>query len=345
MNASSTPSTIKTNDYLHVVTQIREILRKAKTKSAISSDDHFIDMYWQIGRCMYQYVDTDKTRYGKLFAKRLAQDVGVDRTDLIRSLQFFREYHVKDARSKLTWTHYRVLMTVKDLQIRRELEQRALRETWSSRQLMAHSAQYKKPAHKKTTEQQNQTESPEFKIGWLYTYRIIRDHNSLSKFWIDLGFNLRLRVPETEHVHENDIVSANWENGRILLQEMLGLEEKLLFTYGATIEKLGQDGSLSLEIDCGFGILFRHKIWLKGLQTIFVDPAKNKRAVTFLERKLAPGQKIVIKMFWEEGQRPAANIFYHQEEKKFSAIAKNGICLNTEMLEIKFRKQTLNYLH
>ncbi|MBF0483399.1 MAG: hypothetical protein HQL25_01720 [Candidatus Omnitrophica bacterium] len=331
-----------------VVAQIQEIVKKSNSRSASKNgEDHLIEMYWQIGRCIYQHVlDRKKTSYGKYFSIKLAKDVKLARPELIRALQFFREYHVKDAKSKLTWTHYKILLTIKDLTLRKELEQQAITEHWTSRQLIAKTANYKNSlkqnkVQKKElipTSSDNNNNPAELKLGWLYTYQILRDRHSSSKFWIDLGFDMRLRVPENISVQDGDITSASWDNGKIQLQGMLGLEKELLYTYGATIEKILDTGALAIEIDCGFGILLRKKIFLAGTMPILSDPKKGSRAMNFLNRKLSTGQKIVLKMLWGDGTQPEAIVFYHPDAKKYTDIVKEGLCINEAIIDRSARK-------
>ena len=70
----------------------------------------------ETGRLINEHVLLFKERadHGAGTIQRLADDVKVDRTVLLRCVQFVRDIPIFAGRRKLTWAHYRVLIPVTD---------------------------------------------------------------------------------------------------------------------------------------------------------------------------------------------------------------------------------------
>lgn len=97
----------------------------------------------------------DRAEYGAEIIKNLAKELnsqygkGYTKTNLYNFYSFYKTYpeifHSESGKSdvKLTWTHYRVLLQVKDEKARKWYEKEALRETWSVKTLQRNiSSQY-----------------------------------------------------------------------------------------------------------------------------------------------------------------------------------------------------------
>lgn len=97
----------------------------------------------------------DRAEYGAEIIKKLAKELnsqygkGYTKTNLYNFYSFYKTYpeifHSESGKSdvKLTWTHYRVLLQVKDEKARKWYEKEALRETWSVKTLQRNiSSQY-----------------------------------------------------------------------------------------------------------------------------------------------------------------------------------------------------------
>ena len=89
-----------------------------------------------------------KNNYGYSIIKRLAVDIGFKKRLLFEILQFYNIYPKMHAlRAQLSWTHYNVLIRVKDGKEREFYEEKTIVNMWSTREL---ETQIEKEAYKKS---------------------------------------------------------------------------------------------------------------------------------------------------------------------------------------------------
>lgn len=103
-----------------------------------------VQAYWTIGKLIVEHEQNGEKRaeYGKgvleSLAARLTREFGrgYDASNLRYMRLFFQNFPIRDAlRHELQWTHYRLLVKVKDETARMWYMNEAANETWSTRQL------------------------------------------------------------------------------------------------------------------------------------------------------------------------------------------------------------------
>ncbi len=103
-----------------------------------------VQAYWQIGRIIVEHEQEGNLRsgYGKSvlqeLSNRLTEEFGKGFS--VRTLQQMKKFYVmfpntNALRSQLTWTHYRLLLSVENEQARQWYMNEAVASAWSSRQL------------------------------------------------------------------------------------------------------------------------------------------------------------------------------------------------------------------
>ena len=94
--------------------------------------------YWNIGKHIYEHLldYSDRADYGDSLFKILAKQLNIRAQVLYTAVQFYKTYpKILPARAILTWSHYRILITVQDEEKRKEYERRVLEENLSTREL------------------------------------------------------------------------------------------------------------------------------------------------------------------------------------------------------------------
>ena len=99
--------------------------------------------YWKVGELIVRRQGgKERAEYGNRLIETLAPELtrrfgkSMDARELRRIRQFFLTYQNWDALSpELGWTHYRILIGVKDEVARSWYQQEAVAETWTTRQL------------------------------------------------------------------------------------------------------------------------------------------------------------------------------------------------------------------
>ena len=130
--------------YEDIYSEIKETLLSSRNKAYSAVNFTMVQAYWQIGRIIVEHEQDGKMRadYGRSILQklsaRLTEDFGKGFS--VRTLQQMKKFYVmfpntNALRSQLTWTHYRLLLSVEDDRARQWYMDEAISSAWSSRQL------------------------------------------------------------------------------------------------------------------------------------------------------------------------------------------------------------------
>ena len=130
--------------YDDLYTEIKETLLASRQQAYAAINFAMVKSYWDIGRIIVEHEQSGSLRaeYGKHtlqeLSERLTKEFGKGFT--VRTLQQMKKFYVlfpntNALRSQLTWTHYRLLMTVENVKAREWYMNEAVAGAWSSRQL------------------------------------------------------------------------------------------------------------------------------------------------------------------------------------------------------------------
>lgn len=126
------------------VGEIKGIIDKAREGAVRSVNFSRVQMYWNIGRRIFEEEQQGKERaeYGSYLIKRLAERLepeygsGFGMRQLKFCRQFYRLYPIGNAlRSQLNWTQYRLLIQISNAYKREYYELEAVNNGWNSREL------------------------------------------------------------------------------------------------------------------------------------------------------------------------------------------------------------------
>lgn len=130
--------------YEDIYSEIKETLLLSRNQAYSAVNFAMVQAYWQIGRIIVEHEQNGNARadYGKAvlqeLSSRLTKDFGKGFS--VRTLQQMKKFYVmfpntNALRSQLTWTHYRLLLSVENEQARQWYMDEAIASAWSSRQL------------------------------------------------------------------------------------------------------------------------------------------------------------------------------------------------------------------
>lgn len=130
--------------YEDIYSEIKETLLSSRNQAYSAVNFAMVQAYWQIGRIIVEHEQGGNMRanYGKSvlqeLSARLTKDFGKGFS--VRTLQQMKKFYVmfpntNSLRSQLTWTHYRLLLSVENEQARQWYMNEAIASAWSSRQL------------------------------------------------------------------------------------------------------------------------------------------------------------------------------------------------------------------
>jgi len=125
------------------LTDVKQIIDSARRNAVRSVDSCRVQMYWHIGRRIFEEEQQGKERadYGTYLIKSLAQTLepeygsGFSVRQLEMCRQFYRLYPIANAvRSQLNWTQYRMLIQINDPEKREYYELESVHNAWTARE-------------------------------------------------------------------------------------------------------------------------------------------------------------------------------------------------------------------
>ena len=122
---------------------VKDILRQARSRLYRNIQSEMVYAYWQIGKMIFEKQGgRERAKYGEGIIKELSIKLtkdfgkGFTKRNLWTMRQFYLLFPIVHAlRAQLSWTHYRLLMEVKDDKAREFYYNEAIKANWSTRQL------------------------------------------------------------------------------------------------------------------------------------------------------------------------------------------------------------------
>lgn len=124
--------------------EVRQIIDEARSNAVRSVDFCRVQMYWNIGRRIFEEEQQGKDRaeYGSYLIKNLAENLepeygsGFSIRQLERARKFYRLYSIASAlRTQLNWSQYKLLISIDDSDKREYYELEAVNNCWTGREL------------------------------------------------------------------------------------------------------------------------------------------------------------------------------------------------------------------
>jgi endonuclease YncB( thermonuclease family) len=118
-----------------LVTDIRGLITGGRQEAQRATNIALISTYWKVGERLISEKLTENAGYGDAVMDKLAESLDIDRSTLVRSVQFAKAYPKGAPQNNLTWSHYRLLLTVQTAKERQYYQDRVVREHWTREQL------------------------------------------------------------------------------------------------------------------------------------------------------------------------------------------------------------------
>jgi hypothetical protein len=247
-----------------LITTIQDEIVKGKERIEQTIENEKTVTYWNIGKHIHTHLlkHEDRAEYGDSLFKIIAKELRIGERSLYASVQFYETYpKILHARAKLTWSHYRILMTIQDVQKRLEFEKKVIEENLSTRELQDIIRDYKNGNKNKKKKLLKETR------GLLNAYRLKPfTETGEPTLYIDLGFRMYINKLEKQtRYKETDIIQDTTKKGRetlIIIEENL---QKYLFTYKSYVRQIIDGDTLWVTIDLGFNSRITQKVRLRGI--------------------------------------------------------------------------------
>ncbi len=126
------------NDPLQLTPEIQSLVELVRLeiesgleRARLAMEGEKRQTYWNVGQHIKEHLLKNASRadYGAQLFPILVQNLKIDQSTLYRSVQFYEEYpEIVALRRQLTWTHIRTLLPIGDLKLRKEYEDKIIKE-------------------------------------------------------------------------------------------------------------------------------------------------------------------------------------------------------------------------
>lgn len=290
---------VKVATYDQLISEIRRVRTATEERIEAAVDAEKVREAWEIGKLVHEHILlNNRAQYGQQVIERLSEDLGMSRTELGYMVEFAKAYPISPKLGKLSWSHYRLLLSVNDREKREALATQAEKEKWSSTKLRE---EIKKRKHAVNLD--SPSELAAITPGPLYTYTITRLHDRLK---IDLGFGVYrdLSEKDAKKFKEGDI--ATLEKGKLKKAE-----KAPLYTYAAMVTGVVDGDTFHALIDLGFETTLAERVRLRRIDAPEILSAEGKEAKLYLEKILSRdhGRVILQSHDLDQHGRPIADVW------------------------------------
>ena len=115
-----------------------QVIESGQSAAYRAVNKNMVETYWKLGQLVVEeeQAGEERAKYGRYLIRELSKRLtsaygeGYDKRNLFYMKQFYLTYPIVNAlRSQLTWTHYRLLLKVKDSKARQFYEDESIKNT------------------------------------------------------------------------------------------------------------------------------------------------------------------------------------------------------------------------
>ena len=330
--------------YQELVARIRRTIDRQRNQIGSFAKNKAVETYWLVGKHIVEHLLENKERayYGDNFFQRLSRDVSIGRRTLERTAQFYRNSPNQSELTQLPWSHCLLLLTIKNDEQKKSLEQEALLGKWDLLELKKRVQILKgKDNDNDLLESKdkplNAVQRLPLNKGKLHTYQVIATQcigKKEKQLLVDCGFGLNMSLPALASLNlkNRDFIATTKRESKYI-SKLSFIERDKLFTYKAYLEKIIDGNTLLVFIDCGFSFFIHQQLRLRGIDVPEISTKEGLNARRFIESKLKALDFIIIKTYKSDRHdRYSADIFYLRGEQDEARVVGLGYFLNQELL-------------
>jgi hypothetical protein len=208
----------------------------------------------------------DRAEYGKELFPCLATELNISEALLYRMVQFYNAFPILATGRELTWSHYKVLLPVKDREKRQGYIDKIKEESLTVKELRELITDEEK---KQATDSDGEKKTLSFLRGVPFVYKIkrigyLKPNN--SRLIVDCGFNIftGVNITNIANFTPDQTVQVKKVNNRYTLQKT-DIPLSRIYTYKAYVQKVLDGDTFWFILELGFKIFIRQKIRLHKL--------------------------------------------------------------------------------
>ena len=178
--------TVILNHYENLLKKVQKIIQETQQDIVQTVNREKVEMCWEIGKIIDEHlVKNNRADYGKKLFQALAKDISIVERTLYQMRSFYKAYPtLPKSENGLNWSHYRNLVSVKNEEKRKYLEDLTATEKLGVKSLQREIAK-SKPRAKKIYS----GEKLKVTRGKVFTYKLAKFSDSPASF-VDCGFKV-----------------------------------------------------------------------------------------------------------------------------------------------------------
>lgn len=302
--------------------------------------------YWRTGWHIQTHLLANQRRagYGQQVLDRLAEDLGVDESVLRRCLNFAQRLPKlfspepipatwqessqplapsrDNPKARLTWSHYRALLSIENDRRRNALLEQAAREEWPVAELQARIRREVARSTRSDTSKSSSQLTPLRGTPGLFQIKELAG----TRYW-DLGFESyrELSSAQARAFKPGDLVRLTAEG---TLERAPEAKPSELYTYDARLERVIDGDTLWLLIRLGGVEWRREKLRLRGIDCPERSTSAGVTAKRYVDAQLQRATRLVITTTKpDQWDRYLSDVFLTTE-------AGEQVFLNNRLLEL-----------
>jgi endonuclease YncB( thermonuclease family) len=259
--------------------------------------------------------------------------------------QFYLVYKKQSFNPRISWSHYREIVSIESKNDRASLEKIVLDKGITVRELIKiRSELFPLDISENDVNSLDGMESEQEKKGLrkpvlqLFTYRVDRKFSmnlAHSVPNLDLGFRVKYELGEKvglESFKSGELVSVRKTRTSFQFEKVASVRE--LFTYKAYLDRVIDGDSLLVQMDLGFGVFIEQRLRLRGLDAPEIEDREGQKAKKFVENELKGCPFLILKTYGSDiFDRYLVDVFYLKDGWKTEKVIEEGYFLNNRLLQ------------
>lgn len=317
---------IALNNYNELLLNIQKTINQTEKNLVKEVNKQKVLMSWKIGEMLDEHLlKNDRAEYGKRLFEKLQNDTGIIVRTLYQMRSFYKSYPELTAENGLSWSHYRQLVSIKDVEKRQYFEDLIVENSLGSNALQIEISKEKKVKKIKNVGKLT------FKRGQLFTYKIA-DSRTASEGFVDCGFKVFTKV-ETSFNSEDGVLKSVKKALNYSLKKS-DVNSNKLHTYKAYLDRVVDGDTLNVTLDLGFNIRHHEILRLAKINAPEKKTVEGVRSSEALKNILKGVKFLVIKTNKTDIYgRYVADVFFSKTEIDPQKVADEGIYLNQLLID------------
>ncbi len=318
------------NNYEKLLSQIQKTIKQTEENIVQNVNREKVVMSWQIGQIVDVHLQkNERADYGEKLFKRLEKDTSIKKAVLYQMRSFYKAYPtLPKNENDLSWSHYRSLASVKNVEQRKILEDLTVKNNLGAEVLQ------REIAKSKTSEKKSTPKITQFKVarGQLFTYSL-KTLSDSKEIFVDLGFNMFCEIKTS--LKGGTIVASKKSGEKISLKKS-SVKPTQMHTYKAYLERVVDGDTIHVVLDLGFKMQHREILRLAKINAPESKTPEGRKASDGLKKILKDGQVLVVKTNKTDIYgRYVADVFFDEKGKEINLqkIADSGTYLSQLLLD------------